>query len=141
MGTSTCKARGAYFPRLSQVKVSKPPSASRLTLMHAATRWRQGGGAASLHCGMAAVRQIGKRNQLTLPASVLVKLGLRAGDWVEVKAEGTGVVLRPKLVEDPYSEDDLHALDQLVRRQRKAGQYRDFRTTASALRHLRRLGR
>ena len=96
---------------------------------------------AILHSGMAALRQIGKRNQLTLPAAVVAELGLRPGDWVEVRAEGRTAVLRPKLVEDPYSEEDLAALERLVRRQRTAGQYRDFKTAAGALGHLRRIRR
>jgi len=111
------------------------------TAVLAARRWRRGEGIAILHRGMAALRQIGKRNQLTLPAEVLASLGLRPGDWVEVRAEGTGVVLRPKPVEDPYTEQDLEELDHLVCRQRKAGQYRDFKTSSAALRHLRQIGR
>jgi AbrB family looped-hinge helix DNA binding protein len=90
---------------------------------------------------MSVLRQISRRNQLTLPAEVLSALGLRAGDWVEVSAEGTALVVRPKLVEDPCTQEDLRAFDRLVRRQRKAGRYREFSSAGGALRHVRSLGR
>ena len=88
-----------------------------------------------------ALRQISRRNQLTLPADLLARLGLRPGDWVEVRAEGPSVILRPRVVEDPYTQEDLRALGRLVRRQRKAGQYKEFKTAAATLHHLRSLGR
>jgi len=50
------------------------------------------------------VSKVGQRRQVVIPREICVQLGLREGDFVEVKATGSAVVIRPKRLVDP---DDI----------------------------------
>jgi len=82
------------------------------------------------------IRQINDRNQITLPVSILRSVGLKHGDYIEVKARGSELVLKHKKVEDVFSDEDWDALDKLVRRQVKAREYTEYSSVSRARAHL-----
>ena len=49
---------------------------------------------------MTILRQIGKRNQLTIPAKLLRASGVRPGDYVELANDHDKIIILPKLIED-----------------------------------------
>ena len=55
------------------------------------------------------VRQLLRRGQVTLPASLLKELGLREKDYVQVVKTPEGILIQPVTVSD-YSPAELEAL-------------------------------
>ena len=84
----------------------------------------------------AAVSRIGQRRQVVIPKRVFDALKLRAGDFVEVSAEGGHLRMRPKRLVD-IGDDTLTASDAiLVRRgeaEIKAGRSKPWRTVKDEL--------
>ena len=85
---------------------------------------------------MAAVSRIGQRRQVVIPKHVFDALKLRAGDFVEVSAEGGRLQMRPKRLVD-IGDDALSASEAVkVRRgeaEIKAGRSKSWRTVKDEL--------
>jgi len=83
-----------------------------------------------------AVSRIGQRRQVVIPKRVFDALKLRAGDFVEVSAEGGRLQMRPKRLVD-IGDDALSASDAVkVRRgesEIKAGHSQSWRTVKDEL--------
>jgi len=86
----------------------------------------------------AAVSRIGQRRQVVIPKRVFDALKLRAGDFVEVSAEGGRLQMRPKRLVD-IGDDALSASEAVkIRRgeaEIKAGRSRSWRTVKDELAH------
>lgn len=71
------------------------------------------------------IGKLGRRRQVVIPKSICDDLGLREGDFVEVKRTRSGIVVRPKRLVDP--EDTLTPEEEKIVargfRQIKRGQY------------------
>jgi len=84
----------------------------------------------------AVVSRIGQRRQVVIPKRVFDALKLRAGDFVEVSAEGGRLQMRPKRLVD-IGDDSLTAGEAVkVRRgesEIKAGQSKSWRTVKDEL--------
>jgi AbrB family looped-hinge helix DNA binding protein len=84
----------------------------------------------------AVVSRIGQRRQVVIPKRVFDALKLRAGDFVEVSAEGGRLQMRPKRLVD-VGEVTLSASEAVqVRRgeaEIKAGRSRSWRTVKDEL--------
>ena len=50
------------------------------------------------------VSRVGQRRQVVIPKEICTQLGLREGDFVEVKSTKSAVVIKPKRLVDP---DDI----------------------------------
>ena len=87
---------------------------------------------------MAAVSRIEQRRQVVIPKRVFDALKLRAGDFVEVSAEGGRLQMRPKRLVD-LGDDTLTASEAaMVRRgeaEIKAGRSQSWRTVKDELDH------
>jgi AbrB family looped-hinge helix DNA binding protein len=84
------------------------------------------------------VSRIGQRRQVVIPKRVFDALKLRAGDFVEVSAEGGRLQMRPKRLVD-IGDDALSASEAVkIRRgeaEIKAGRSRSWRTVKDELAH------
>jgi AbrB family looped-hinge helix DNA binding protein len=82
------------------------------------------------------VSRIGQRRQVVIPKRVFDALKLRAGDFVEVSAEGGRLQMRPKRLVD-ISDERLSASEaDLIRRgeaELKAGRSQSWRTVKDEL--------
>ena len=86
----------------------------------------------------AAVSRIGQRRQVVIPKRVFDALKLRAGDFVEVSAEGGRLQMRPKRLVD-IGDDTLLAGEaaKVLRGEAeiKAGRAQSWRTIKNELGH------
>jgi AbrB family looped-hinge helix DNA binding protein len=85
---------------------------------------------------LAAVSRIGQRRQVVIPKRVFDSLKLRAGDFVEVSAEGGRLQMRPKRLVD--IGDERLTADEAVKVRRgeaeiKAGHSKSWRTVKDEL--------
>jgi len=83
-----------------------------------------------------ALVRLRNRNQITLPAEVISRLGLEAGDWLELTVSNSNCVqLRPARIvtaDTPEAERLEHAAAENVRRKN----YSTFRSPEEFDRHL-----
>jgi len=80
-------------------------------------------------------RQINERNQVTIPANILRAVGLKPGDIVEVEQRGLELTLKPRKMEEQFHEEDWEALGELVNKQVKSGDYKEYPSVAEAREH------
>lgn len=85
------------------------------------------------------IRQINERNQITLPAYILKSVGLKHGDFIEVEARETELILKPKKIDDALTESDWNTLDKLVKKQIKAKEFKEYPSLSKAKLHLERI--
>jgi AbrB family looped-hinge helix DNA binding protein len=83
-----------------------------------------------------AVSRIGQRRQVVIPKRVFDALRLRAGDFVEVSAEGGRLQMRPKRLVD--IGDEVLSASEAIRVRRgeaeiKAGRSKEWRTVKDEL--------
>ncbi|MGA3346156.1 MAG: AbrB/MazE/SpoVT family DNA-binding domain-containing protein [Terracidiphilus sp.] len=85
-----------------------------------------------------AVSRIGQRRQVVIPKRVFDALKLRAGDFVEVSAEGGRLQMRPKRLVDIGDDTLLAGEAAKVRRgeaEIKAGRTQSWRSVKNELDH------
>ncbi|MBI3536439.1 MAG: AbrB/MazE/SpoVT family DNA-binding domain-containing protein [Chloroflexi bacterium] len=84
--------------------------------------------------------QLGKGFQLTLPAAIRRKLGLKEGDFVTAEVEGEAIVLRPKRLirkgqewfwTDAWQEAEREAEEDL-----RSGRVHKFKSADDAIKFL-----
>lgn len=90
---------------------------------------------------MALLRKVNERNQITIPPRILKKIGLGKGDFIEIDLKDHIIVLRPKVVEDRFSESEWRSLENLVKKQIRNKKYKDYKNIKGARLHLEKLGR
>ena len=67
--------------------------------------------------------KVKKKYQVTIPAEIRKELNLKVGDYLEVKAQGTAIILNPKAVIDRGKEEAWERLRELLERvHRKIGE-------------------
>ncbi len=67
--------------------------------------------------------KVKKKYQVTIPAEIRKELNLKVGDYLEVKAQGTAIILKPKAVIDRGKEEAWERLRELLERvHRKIGE-------------------
>lgn len=54
---------------------------------------------------------VSARGQVTLPATLRRRLGLRGGDVLVLESQGEHIVLRPQAVFDQYDDDQIEQWD------------------------------
>ncbi|MFH1540709.1 MAG: AbrB/MazE/SpoVT family DNA-binding domain-containing protein [Elusimicrobiota bacterium] len=72
------------------------------------------------------VRPIGPRHQVTLPADIMRKLNLHAGDLVKFTVEDKVLIMTPAEVvekEEILDKEDIRGIEKLLSKQIKDGQY------------------
>lgn len=82
------------------------------------------------------IRPIGRRNQVTLPAELLKRLSLKPGDLVDFEPREEGILLRPVAIvkkEEAWHEEDLDAIEELIEKQVRKGQYLEFDSSKKAI--------
>ncbi len=67
------------------------------------------------------VSRVGQRRQVVIPKEICAQLGLREGDFVEVKCTKSAVVIKPKRLVDP---DDILTSEEERRVRRGQAQLR-----------------
>lgn len=88
------------------------------------------------------LRQIGKRNQLTIPARLLRRMGIQPGEYVALTEDRGKITLLPKSIEDKkLSSQEWKKLERLVSQQVKKRKYTEYKNVNSAKKHLKRLSR
>lgn len=88
------------------------------------------------------LRQIGKRNQLTIPARLLRTLGIHPGEYVELTEDHGKITILPKSIEDKkLSAGEWKKLERLVSKQVKEKKYTQYKQANSARKHLEKLQR
>lgn len=88
---------------------------------------------------MPLLRKLNDRNQITIPARILRDIGIGRGDFIEIDSKGHLILLRPKVVEDRFSESEWRLLEALVKRQIKKRQYKDYKHPEGARSHFEKL--
>ena len=92
-----------------------------------------------------ALRQIGPKNQITIPPAVLRAVGASAGAMFAIRVEKRGILLEPRTVvaqkDAEFEEKDWDRLDALVTSQVRCRKYREYATVEDARKHIRRLTR
>jgi len=61
------------------------------------------------------VRQLSRRNTITIPPKVLKQIGSKPGDFFEIENDGTRIILIPKLIEDRFTEQEWEKLSELAK--------------------------
>lgn len=61
------------------------------------------------------VRQITARNTITLPKEILERVGVGSGDFLEIIEDGRKIILTPKVLESPFSDEEWEKLELLVK--------------------------
>ena len=88
---------------------------------------------------MARLLRVSDRHQITLPPMVLRDSGISAGAYLSVEAKNGKIILEPKRLEDnELAEPDIELLDQLVKRELKAGRFTQYPNPKAARKHLKR---
>lgn len=65
-----------------------------------------------------ALIKVKERFQVTIPAPIRKKLGLKVGDYLEIKASGDCIVLKPVAVVDRRRGEALEKLEDVLERVR-----------------------
>lgn len=81
------------------------------------------------------VRQLTERNTITIPKAALKTVHAKPGDFFEVTGEAHRIVLTPKVLEDPFTEEEWEKLRKLA----KAPGATKPMSAQAAKRYLRRL--
>ena len=67
--------------------------------------------------------KVKEKYQVTIPAEIRKVLNLEVGDYLEVEAQGTAIILKPKAVIDREKEEAWERLRELLERvHRKIGE-------------------
>ena len=61
------------------------------------------------------VRQLSERHTITLPSEALKKIGAKAGDFFDIAAQGFKIILTPKTLEDPFTDEEWEKLRKLLK--------------------------
>lgn len=86
---------------------------------------------------MVILKQIKRKNQLTIPSAILKRIGVKAGDYVAVEDSNGRIILNPRRIEERGLDDsDWEKLDKLVRQQKKKRQYNRFANFDDAIKSL-----
>ena len=80
------------------------------------------------------LRQISARNTITLPKEILERIGVDAGDFLEIIENGRQIILTPKVLEDPFSYEEWEKLEHIVKEEGTI-----YSNAEDAKEHLRRL--
>jgi AbrB family looped-hinge helix DNA binding protein len=80
------------------------------------------------------IRQLTERHTITLPKKVLDHTGIKEGDFLEIRDDGRQIILRPKVMEDTFSDHQWEKLEKLSKQPGKV-----YKTAKAAKEHLRRL--
>ncbi len=80
------------------------------------------------------VRQISTRNTITLPKAILERIGVGIGDFLEINEDGRQIILTPKVLEAPFSDEEWEKLEHIVKEEGTI-----YSNTEDAKAHLRRL--
>ena len=81
--------------------------------------------------------RVSDRHQITIPPDVMRDAGLTEGSYVAIQARGGKIILEPTEVAEPeFSDEDFKKLDELVRRQNRAGLYTEYPNAKEAKKHL-----
>ncbi len=81
------------------------------------------------------VEKIKKQNMLKIPNLVLKRVGLHAGDYVEVSDDGYKIIITPKMPEEAFTDNEWGKLGKLS----KSKKGKAFKSSESLLKHLDRL--
>ena len=80
------------------------------------------------------VRQISGRNTITLPKEVLERIGVGAGNFLEISEDGRQIILTPKVLEDLFSDEEWEKFEHIVKEEGTI-----YSNAEDAKAHLRRL--
>ncbi len=80
------------------------------------------------------LKQISARNTITLPKEILERIGVDAGDFLEIIENGRQIILTPKVLEDSFSSEEWEKLEHIVKEEGII-----YSNAEDAKEHLRRL--
>jgi len=69
------------------------------------------------------IRQISRRNQVTLPQKLLASLGAKALDYVRIERKGKVIVLVPVSLEGKMDDEDWTKLKTYLRKEGRGARY------------------
>ena len=67
------------------------------------------------------ITKLKAKNQLTLPAAVIKRLGLKPNEFFTVDVEKNYIKLTPVMLEPRYSSTELEAIDRIVEKEKEKG--------------------
>jgi len=85
------------------------------------------------------LRQVNKKNQITLPNEICKKLGIHGGDYVKIQVVGNASVIVPiDISEKDFSLTEVKTMNADITRQIKSGESTKCKDLSSAKKHLKR---
>ena len=86
------------------------------------------------------LRQVNKKNQITLPNEICKKLGIHGGDYVKIQIVGnTSVIVPMDISEKDFSAMEVKAMNADITRQMESGKNTKCKGLPEAKKHLKRL--
>ena len=85
------------------------------------------------------ITKLKAKNQLTIPASIMKRLGLKPDELFAIDIEGNCIKLIPVTVEPKYTAQELTAIDGIVEKEREKG--KAFKAGAEVSGHLKKITR
>jgi len=83
------------------------------------------------------VEKIKKQNLLKIPNIILKRVGLMAGDYVEVADDGYRIIITPKSTEETFTDEEWGKLAKLA----KSKKGKAFRSSEALMKHLDKLSK
>lgn len=62
--------------------------------------------------------KIREKYQVTIPEDVREKIACEVGEYVSVETEGSRIVLKPLVLEEKFSAEEIDLLEKIIRKQR-----------------------
>lgn len=87
-----------------------------------------------------ALRKLNQRNQVTIPKSILEKMGTNSGDYFNIHCQNKQIILKPVTItekDEMFTPNEWDKLEKLVARQNKEGKYTEYSNIKEAKKHLR----
>ena len=61
--------------------------------------------------------KIREKYQVTIPEDVREKVACEVGEYVSVETEGSRIILKPLVVEEKFSSEEIAALEKILKKQ------------------------
>jgi AbrB family looped-hinge helix DNA binding protein len=62
--------------------------------------------------------KIREKYQVTIPEDVREKIACEVGEYVSVETEGSRIVLKPLVLEEKFSPEEIASLEKILKKQR-----------------------
>ena len=82
------------------------------------------------------LRTVNERRQITLPPKIMKRVGVKIGDYLEIKPDKDRIVLIPKSIEDKFlSRTEWKKLEELVKKEHSQKKFTSYTQPNKAKKH------